>query len=170
MDVIEAIMTRRSIGLVSAEKPPRQLIDVLPDAGVQEPNDHETQPWRFLVLTGAAREDGCEILAIAPWTRISGEDEQEVDDLGSAEKLKPLRTPDDLDAIIDKILVDFDNDRVRQFTQDFQSKAARYVSSIRTWYQTHPFETAWPWMQHPAIEQGSGQALHLHTWIHESRQ
>src|SRR5262249_8416395 len=32
------------------------LIEKLLDAGAQAPNHHKVQPWRFIVLTGAARE------------------------------------------------------------------------------------------------------------------
>ena len=54
--VSEAIRTRRSNLNVDLEKSvPRELIDELIDLAVLAPNHHRTNPWRFVVLTGAAR-------------------------------------------------------------------------------------------------------------------
>jgi len=55
MDVFEAIYKRHSVGKVKADALPRELIEKLLDAGAQAPNHHKTTPWRFVVLTGNAR-------------------------------------------------------------------------------------------------------------------
>jgi nitroreductase len=57
MDVLEAIRTRRSVGRVREDAPPRELIEQLIEAAVLAPNHHETEPWRFFVLTGRAKEE-----------------------------------------------------------------------------------------------------------------
>jgi nitroreductase len=55
METLDAIMTRRSVAKVSAERPPRALIAKLLEAAVRAPTHHLTQPWRFVVLAGDAR-------------------------------------------------------------------------------------------------------------------
>jgi nitroreductase len=55
MDVLTAIRTRRSAGTLGGEVP-RKTIELLLDAAVRAPNHHLTQPWRFAVVQGAARE------------------------------------------------------------------------------------------------------------------
>ena len=53
--ILEAIRTRRSIGNVRAERPPRALIEMIIEAGTWAPNHRLTEPWRFIVLAGEAR-------------------------------------------------------------------------------------------------------------------
>lgn len=47
---------RRSIGKVSPERPPRELIEQVLEAATWAPNHRLTEPWRFVVLAGEARE------------------------------------------------------------------------------------------------------------------
>ena len=54
--VLSAIHTRRSVGRVSADPVARELIEELLDAAVAAPNHKETNPWRFVVLAGDARD------------------------------------------------------------------------------------------------------------------
>jgi nitroreductase len=56
MDVFEAICTRRSIGAVSQDLPPRQVIEEILEAATWAPNHRLTEPWRFIVIAGTARE------------------------------------------------------------------------------------------------------------------
>lgn len=49
-------MTRRSVPRCDGEVE-RELIDTILAAAVRAPNHHLTQPWRFVVLAGAARSD-----------------------------------------------------------------------------------------------------------------
>jgi nitroreductase len=56
MELFEAIHTRHSVKKVRQDPIPRPIIERLLDAGVQAPNHHHVRPWRFVVLTGVARE------------------------------------------------------------------------------------------------------------------
>ena len=55
MDVFDAIHNRHSQGKVKQDAVPRALIEKLLNAAVQAPNHHKVRPWRFIVLTGNAR-------------------------------------------------------------------------------------------------------------------
>ncbi len=63
--VLRAIRERRSIGKCSDEVPPRELIARILEAGRWAPNHHLTEPWRFFVLTGEARNGLGEAMATA---------------------------------------------------------------------------------------------------------
>lgn len=52
----QVIEGRRTIGKVKAEQPPRELIEQVLDAATWAPNHRLTEPWRFVVLAGQARE------------------------------------------------------------------------------------------------------------------
>lgn len=56
MDLLAAIRTRRSVGRVRPERPPRAVIEQLLEAASWAPNHHRTAPWRFFVLTSDARK------------------------------------------------------------------------------------------------------------------
>jgi len=56
MDVFEAIHNRHSQKKVKADQVPREMIEKLLDAAAQAPNHYKVRPWRFVVLTGNARE------------------------------------------------------------------------------------------------------------------
>ena len=55
MDTLEAIRNRRTIGKSTGDVP-RETIRELIEAATWAPNHKLTQPWRFVVLTGSARE------------------------------------------------------------------------------------------------------------------
>ncbi len=55
MELFEAIHNRHSQGKVKQDAISRELIEKLLDAGVQAPNHYKVRPWRFVVLTGEAR-------------------------------------------------------------------------------------------------------------------
>jgi nitroreductase len=63
MELMTAIHTRISIPLVKPDPIPRETIQKLLEAGNQAPNHHRVRPWRFFVLTGAARERLGEVMA-----------------------------------------------------------------------------------------------------------
>lgn len=52
-----AVRERRSIGRVSTDPLPRELVAELIDAAIQAPNHKLTHPWRFVVLAGDARRE-----------------------------------------------------------------------------------------------------------------
>ncbi len=61
MNVYEAIAKRRTIKRYTAEAIPRDVIERILDAAVWAPNHHLTEPWRFTVLTGAAKDHLAEL-------------------------------------------------------------------------------------------------------------
>lgn len=56
MDVYQAIQLRRTLKKYRPDAIPRDVIERLLDAAVQAPNHFQTLPWRFTVLTGAAKD------------------------------------------------------------------------------------------------------------------
>jgi len=93
LDVLEAIAARRSRSRMLPEAPPRDLVEKVLAAAVQAPNHHDTQPWRFFVLTGKARAEFGEALAEALRRRMDGADPSKLEGLMLAERAKPLRSP-----------------------------------------------------------------------------
>lgn len=54
-DELDVLLSRRSVGRVTTDPVPRDVVDELLLAATHAPNHHLTAPWRFIVLTGAAR-------------------------------------------------------------------------------------------------------------------
>jgi nitroreductase len=54
-DPLDLILSRRSVGRVGDAPVAREVVERLLTAAVSAPNHHLTTPWRFVVLTGAAR-------------------------------------------------------------------------------------------------------------------
>jgi nitroreductase len=63
MDAISAIHQRTSVRRFRGEPVSREIIEQLLDCAVRAPNHKLTQPWRFTVLTGAARDRFAELRA-----------------------------------------------------------------------------------------------------------
>jgi nitroreductase len=63
MDAITAIQRRTSVRRFRSEPIPRETIETLLDAAVRAPNHKLTEPWRFTVLTDAARDRFAELRA-----------------------------------------------------------------------------------------------------------
>jgi len=63
LNTLEAIHTRQSIGKVKPDPIPRDIVEKLLSAAVQAPNHYKVRPWRFVVLTGSAREKLGEVMA-----------------------------------------------------------------------------------------------------------
>jgi nitroreductase len=63
MDAIDAIQRRTSVRRFRPDPVPRELIARLLDCAVRAPNHKLTEPWRFAVLIGAARERFAELRA-----------------------------------------------------------------------------------------------------------
>jgi nitroreductase len=89
MELFEAIRTRMSIGKVKPDPVPRALIEQMLDAGAQAPNHHKVQPWRFIVVTGAARERLGAVMAQS----LLGRQPNAAPEVVAAERAKPLRAP-----------------------------------------------------------------------------
>jgi len=69
MDVFEAIHTRHVQGKVKQDVVPRALIEKLLSAAVQAPNHYKVRPWRFVVLTGSARNQLGDVFAASQLDR-----------------------------------------------------------------------------------------------------
>lgn len=91
--VFAIIKQRRSIGQFTQDQPTRTQIERLLEAATYAPNHHITEPWRFFVLTGAAREELGEIMATALRARLNEQDGEAVQQRLWKEKRKPLRAP-----------------------------------------------------------------------------
>jgi nitroreductase len=63
MDAISAIHQRTSVRRFRPEPVSRQVIEQLLECAVRAPNHKLTQPWRFTVLTGPARDRFAELRA-----------------------------------------------------------------------------------------------------------
>ena len=65
MDVERAIRERRSVGVFRDEPIPQALLARLIETATWAPCHHLTQPWRFVVLAGAARAAMADAVAAA---------------------------------------------------------------------------------------------------------
>ncbi len=63
MDAITAINKRTSVRRFRSDPVPREAIERLLECAVRAPNHKLTEPWRFAVLTGAAKDRYAEIRA-----------------------------------------------------------------------------------------------------------
>jgi nitroreductase len=92
MDVLEAIRTRRSIGKVTGERPSREQIETILEAGAWAPCHHLTHPWRFVVIAGDERVPFGKVMAQSKLNRMEREGRSTE---GEAERLvaKALRAP-----------------------------------------------------------------------------
>ncbi|MEM1994704.1 MAG: nitroreductase [Nitrososphaerales archaeon] len=93
LDVLEAIKTRRSISKFKLDEPPKELIEKILDAGTWAPTHHLTEPWKFFVLTGKAREKLGEAMAQALAEELTDLDSQESKVKLDSERQRPLRAP-----------------------------------------------------------------------------
>lgn len=93
METLEAIKTRRSIGLVKQVPVPKELIEDIIEAGIHAPNHHRTEPWRFFVLTGEGRNKLGEVFEEI--TRLENEEEPLETLAAKVDRAKknPLRAP-----------------------------------------------------------------------------
>ena len=91
MDVLEALRARRSIGKLGGDVAP-EAIRALIEAAVWAPNHRLTEPWRFTVLRGAARQRLGHAWAeiVARETSLTGDERTA---LLQREAAKPLRAP-----------------------------------------------------------------------------
>ncbi len=92
MDILESLSARRSLGKMRPDAPPRELIERVLQAGVHAANHHDTQPWRFFVLTNEARSEFGEVLVQALVRRLDGATPN-LEGLKEGERRKPLRSP-----------------------------------------------------------------------------
>jgi nitroreductase len=89
MELFEALYTRMSIGKVKPDPVPRELIEKILEAAAQAPNHHKVQPWRFIVITGAARRRLGEVMAQS----LIKHQPEAPPEVIATERAKPLRAP-----------------------------------------------------------------------------
>jgi nitroreductase len=86
MDAITAINQRTSVRRFRPDPVPREIVARLLDCAVRAPNHKLTEPWRFTVLTGRARDRLAEIRAKHRLKRYS--DPATAEALAGAEKVR----------------------------------------------------------------------------------
>ena len=95
MDVIQAIQTRQSVGRVSQDPVPEDLVERILESAVHAPNHRITEPWRFHVFTGKGRGELAR--ARAETARLMAEAEGEHEEMAagriSRERKKTFRAP-----------------------------------------------------------------------------
>ncbi len=62
MDAFEALESRASVRVFLPEEPPRAVVERLLRAAVRAPNHKLTEPWRFVVVRGAAKRRYADLL------------------------------------------------------------------------------------------------------------
>ena len=93
MQAFDLIKRRRSIGKMTAERPTREQIEVLLEAATHAPNHHNTQPWKFIVLAGSAREELGTVMAMSLANRLEETSSENAKARLNKERNKPLRSP-----------------------------------------------------------------------------
>lgn len=93
MDAISAINKRTSVRRFRPDPVPRDIIEQLLECAVRAPNHKLTEPWRFAVITGAARDRLAELRASHRLKRFT--DPASAEALAGAEKVRreSLQTP-----------------------------------------------------------------------------
>jgi len=89
MDVFDAIYNRHSQGKVKQDSVSRALIEKLLSAAVQAPNHYKVRPWRFVVLTGNARNKLGDVFAASQLNRKPDLPQEALDKFRGL----PLRAP-----------------------------------------------------------------------------
>lgn len=89
MELFEALHTRQSVSKVRPDPVPREVIEKLLAAAAQAPNHHKVRPWRFIVLTGAARDR----LGAAMGQALLSRNPAALPEAVASDRAKPLRAP-----------------------------------------------------------------------------
>ncbi len=89
MDALEALTTRASPLQLTDPAPDRAALDAMLRAAVRAPDHGRLQPWRFVVIRGAARSALGDVLAAA----LKARDPAAPDAAVAKERAKPLRAP-----------------------------------------------------------------------------
>ena len=87
------LRNRRSMTKSRPDPVPRNIIEAVIEAGTWGPNHRKTEPWRFVVLTGKAREELGEVMAQALVRRTEEEGPRPDEEKVEKERTKPLRAP-----------------------------------------------------------------------------
>jgi len=93
MDVLQAIKSRRSIGLVDEREVPQEVIEELLEAAIWAPNHKKTEPWKFLVIRGEGRRKLGEEMARIMEERTKDLPEEDARKIVEKVRIGPLRAP-----------------------------------------------------------------------------
>lgn len=78
MNTMDAIMGRRSIRKFQDKDVPREVVDAVLTAGINAPSAKNRQPWRFYVVSGAAKEQMAEAMRTdLQWQEDNGFDSED---------------------------------------------------------------------------------------------
>ncbi|HLJ69083.1 MAG TPA: nitroreductase [Chloroflexota bacterium] len=91
--VLAALTTRHSTPKVRADEVPRQLLEATLDAAIHAPNHFRTNPWRFIVLRGKARDELGNVMAESLRDRLGDVATPDAVAAIERERRKPLRAP-----------------------------------------------------------------------------
>lgn len=91
--VFDVIKSRRSIGLMKPERPPREQIERILEAATFAPNHHEVEPWKFIVLAGNSRVQLGNLLAEILAEKLDETTGEKAQAVLAKERAKPLRAP-----------------------------------------------------------------------------
>jgi nitroreductase len=93
-DFLQVIASRRTIGKVTDEPVPREDIEKILEAGHWAPSHHNTQPWKYFVMTGNGRKKLGEAYArIALLEKGDGCSEDEKREIYEKSVKKAFRAP-----------------------------------------------------------------------------
>ena len=96
--VLKALEARRSMAKVKADLPPRDLVETVIEAAAWAPNHFKTVPWRFVVVSGDARDALGAVMEESMAARLAQSDPDvlspdEREGVLAKERRKPLRAP-----------------------------------------------------------------------------
>lgn len=93
MDLFKAIKGRRSISVMKPEEPKRELIEKILEAGTWAPNHYATEPWKFIVISGEARNRIGNKMAEIVKMQLHESDSEATKKILDKERSKLLRAP-----------------------------------------------------------------------------
>lgn len=92
-EMLDLIRTRRSIGKMTGQMPPKAAIEQVLEAATWAPNHHVTEPWRFAVVAGEARKELGAVMAQSKIDRRLAEGKTSPEGEFEALQRKALRSP-----------------------------------------------------------------------------
>lgn len=93
-EVFNTIKNRRTVGGMNDQVPPKESIDRMLEAGTWAPNHHLTEPWKFIVVTGEARDRLSKALKKVAYGRVREPDsesgQKKIEKIGNRLFLSPV--------------------------------------------------------------------------------
>ncbi len=93
MDAIDAIQRRTSVRRFRPDPVSRELVQQLLECAVRAPNHKLTEPWRFAVLTGTARDRYAEVRAAHRLARYDDPESAEAREAADKQRREASSTP-----------------------------------------------------------------------------